>query len=211
MATKKELAVFLSKLKTFENPKMIEEQYTLDSEVVADILWNAFMNNDIQGKIIADFGCGTGIIGIGALLLGAKKVYFIDKDKEVFKNLFENIKITRNINKNILNKVEILNMDIRDFEGKADVVIMNPPWGTKMRHIDKDFLRKAFETANIIYVVNKVAKHRTIKLLAYENNYKVTQEKDYLIRLKKTMKEHRAKVKVVKIVCLRLHRLPKPL
>jgi ribosomal protein L11 methyltransferase len=33
-----------------------------------------------ENKIIADIGCGSGILAIGAILLGAKKVYAVDID-----------------------------------------------------------------------------------------------------------------------------------
>ena len=76
MRSKKELAILLSKLKTFDTPKTHLEQYSTDSEIAADILWFAYQNKDIEGKKIADFGCGTGILGIGALNLGANKILF---------------------------------------------------------------------------------------------------------------------------------------
>ena len=38
-------------------------------------------NNSITApQVVADIGCGSGILGIGALLLGAKKVYGVDND-----------------------------------------------------------------------------------------------------------------------------------
>ena len=74
---KKELSILLSKLIEQENLKIDLEQYQTESELAGEILWKAFLNNDIKNKIIADFGCGNGIFGIGALLLGAKKVYFL--------------------------------------------------------------------------------------------------------------------------------------
>ena len=79
MITKKQLAILLSKLQVFESPRAELEQYPLDGESASIILWTACQNKDIENKIMADLGCGTGILGLGALLLGAKKVYFIDK------------------------------------------------------------------------------------------------------------------------------------
>lgn len=35
---------------------------------------------DSQGEVLADIGCGSGILSIGALLLGASKVYAVDTD-----------------------------------------------------------------------------------------------------------------------------------
>jgi ribosomal protein L11 methyltransferase len=37
---------------------------------------------DLNGKTVIDFGCGSGILGIAALLLGAKKVFAIDNDPQ---------------------------------------------------------------------------------------------------------------------------------
>ena len=38
------------------------------------------IDEDSQGEILADIGCGSGILSIGALLLGAGKVYAVDTD-----------------------------------------------------------------------------------------------------------------------------------
>lgn len=37
---------------------------------------------DLTGKTIIDYGCGSGILGIAALLLGAKQVYSVDIDPQ---------------------------------------------------------------------------------------------------------------------------------
>jgi len=36
---------------------------------------------DVQGKNVLDMGCGSGILGIGAALLGAEKILCVDIDK----------------------------------------------------------------------------------------------------------------------------------
>ena len=82
IGSKSQLAVALSRLKGFAEPDVRHEQYATDSEVAGHMLWNAYMLGDIEGKVIADLGCGTGILGIGATLLGAGKVYFVDMDKK---------------------------------------------------------------------------------------------------------------------------------
>lgn len=43
------------------------------------------------GVVIADIGCGSGILSIGALLLGAKKVYAVDTDPLAVKSTAENL------------------------------------------------------------------------------------------------------------------------
>lgn len=37
---------------------------------------------DLSGSTVVDYGCGSGILGIAALLLGAEKVYAIDNDPQ---------------------------------------------------------------------------------------------------------------------------------
>jgi ribosomal protein L11 methyltransferase len=39
-----------------------------------------YLTQNSDPQVIADIGCGSGILGIGALLLGAKKVYGVDND-----------------------------------------------------------------------------------------------------------------------------------
>lgn len=47
-------------------------------------------NEQKEGPVIADIGCGSGILSIGALLLGAKKVYAVDKDPLAVQSTQEN-------------------------------------------------------------------------------------------------------------------------
>ena len=37
---------------------------------------------DLKDKVVIDYGCGSGILGIGALLLGARQVYAVDIDPQ---------------------------------------------------------------------------------------------------------------------------------
>ena len=43
---------------------------------------NWLEKQSLKGKTVIDFGCGSGILGIAALLLGAKKVWAIDNDPQ---------------------------------------------------------------------------------------------------------------------------------
>lgn len=69
----KHLQSELEDMKTFENPKVELEQYTTSSYIAASILHTAqSVYGDIKDKTVADLGCGTGILSIGAVVLGAK-------------------------------------------------------------------------------------------------------------------------------------------
>ena len=45
---------------------------------------NWLEKQSLEGKTVIDFGCGSGILGIAALLLGAEKVWAIDNDPQAF-------------------------------------------------------------------------------------------------------------------------------
>ncbi|NCA67042.1 MAG: 50S ribosomal protein L11 methyltransferase [Clostridia bacterium] len=45
---------------------------------------------DLTDKTVSDIGCGSGILGIAALKLGAKSCYFADIDKLALENMREN-------------------------------------------------------------------------------------------------------------------------
>ncbi|KAH8869654.1 APOBEC1 complementation factor [Schistosoma japonicum] len=68
---KKKLHYYLENVKTFRNPKLEFEQYCTLVQVAADILFNVqMMDNSLEGMSVADLGCGTGMLSIGAKLLG---------------------------------------------------------------------------------------------------------------------------------------------
>ncbi|WP_251358779.1 50S ribosomal protein L11 methyltransferase [Kangiella sp. TOML190] len=47
---------------------------------------------DLSGKTVIDYGCGSGILTLAALLLGAKKVYAVDIDPQAIDATRENLK-----------------------------------------------------------------------------------------------------------------------
>lgn len=69
----KQLVALLQEVSTFEEPDYQLEQYKTSADIAAHVIFtiaNAY--GDIgEGKLVADFGCGTGILGIGAALMGA--------------------------------------------------------------------------------------------------------------------------------------------
>ncbi len=48
--------------------------------------------NNIRGKTVIDFGCGSGILALAAVKLGAEKVYAVDIDPQALKASQENAK-----------------------------------------------------------------------------------------------------------------------
>ncbi len=197
---KKELELLLSQLMEFENPDLKLEQYSTTADIAADCLWNAFLNKHIKGKTVADLGSGPGIFGIGALVLGARKVYFVEYDKEAIKLAKENIKKMEKLLGKKFN-VELLNMDVKDFDIKVSVVIQNPPFGVKETHADKLFLIKAMEISKIIYSFHKYSTRDFVEKFVKENGYKAFIVLKYKFPLKQKFWFHTSRIKRIDVGC----------
>jgi len=206
MMTKKELAISLSKLKTFEKPKVELEQYQTESELAAETLWDINLRINLKGKKVVDLGSGTGIFGLGASLLGAK-VTLVELDNEAFELAKENKEILEKETKKKL-KVKILNDDIRNIKNlEADLVIQNPPFGVKKSHTDKLFLYKAMEISPLIYSFHKLETKDFIHKISKENNFSCKLFKEYKFPLKHTMRFHRKKTYYVDVGVFEIRKL----
>lgn len=202
--SKKELAVILSKLKVFETPNEQLEQYATESEIGAEILWFASMKNEISGKVIADFGCGTGILGIGALILGAEQLIFVDIDEKALQLTKENI---ISVDKSLLSNSVFVNKDIKLVDKTADLVIQNPPFGTRKKGIDVVFLEKAMETAPVVYSFHKAETKQFIDNKIKKKGFKITHYWEFDWPLKMAMKHHRKRIQMIKVGCWRLEKV----
>ena len=75
--------------------------------------------NDLQGKTVVDFGCGSGILAIGACLCGAKEVICTDIDPQALESTRNNAKANK-----VENKISLyLPKDMPEI--KADIVLAN--------------------------------------------------------------------------------------
>lgn len=76
---------------------------------------------DLEGKSVADVGCGSGILGITALKLGANVCHFIDIDEQAIKATNHNCKLN-----NVLYRAKIKNGNLLEcVNDKMDIVIAN--------------------------------------------------------------------------------------
>ena len=146
MFRKKQLAIVLSNLEKFGKPKVDLEQYETPGNIAAELLWIADMKGKIRNKTIADLGCGTGILSIGCALLGAKKVYAVDIDREAITIAKRNA-----VKMGCSYDIDFFEMDVSDFDIKVDTVVMNPPFGCQSRNADRPFLQKSFEIGNDVF------------------------------------------------------------
>jgi putative methylase len=132
-------------------PKAYLEQYTLPVDVAAEWLFiAAYINDDIINKAVVDLGCGTGILALGAVFIGAKKAIGVDIDKAAVEIAEKNAEKL-----GIEEKVQWFTGDIDSLTGSFDTVLQNPPFGVQKRGADRKFLLKALELAPVVYSLHK--------------------------------------------------------
>lgn len=160
-----------------------------------DLALNFLKKLDFKNKIVIDLGCGNGILGLIALLLGAKNVIFVDVDKNSISIAKKNYDFLRTKNKNI-GKAFFLQKDISLLKKselpKIDVSLMNPPFGTidENKKIDVVFLKKALKLSKKILTMHKTASKDFIKKTFQENNFNILFEEDFLFPINKLYKHH---------------------
>lgn len=194
MISKSQLAIVLSRLEKNKKPKAKLEQYMTESDIAADFLWLFYMKGMIKDKVIADFGAGNGILGIGALLLGARFCYFVEIDETSYDILKENLNDLE-----FKGKFKIIHGNVADFDYHVNLVIQNPPFGTKVAHADKAFLEAAVKCADDILSFHKSSTERFVRAFARDNSFDIAGIIPVNMVLSNTMKFHKRRRKPIDV------------
>lgn len=201
--SKATLAVLLSRLEPFEQPKTHLEQYPTPSEAAATILWDASQRGLVRGKHVVDLGAGTGILGIGALVLGAKKVTFVEVDQEASQRIERNVALAQERVEGMLGTHEVVIADVtkgvRNLS--ADLVVSNPPFGTKRKGADVSFLKAALAIAPACYTFHKSVTERHVAAAIVSLGAVVRERFTFTFGLPPTMRQHEKKAHLVAITC----------
>ena len=139
------------------------EQYHTPPHIAANVLWEISQHwGSIRDEIILDLGCGSGILGIGCVLLGAKFVVGVDVDSKMIEAATLNAQALSCTEENIA----FIKQDVRDLDLQSclengtrfDTVVMNPPFGARDQNgIDTTFVLKALENAQTVYSMHKTS------------------------------------------------------
>lgn len=78
---------------------------------------------DLKDKIVVDYGCGSGILGVAALLLGAKKVYATDIDPQAVLATKQNAELNGVLDRLFVGLPEEFNAEFKSQQ--ADVLVAN--------------------------------------------------------------------------------------
>jgi putative methylase len=193
---KKHLEILLEQVEGFKSPKPEREQYATPAVVAAELLHFAFMRGDIT-DMVYDLGCGTGILTIGAKLLGAEKVIGFDDDNDVLETARANAK-------RLGVDVEFVCSRIDEVGGKAHTVVMNPPFGAQVKGSDRPFLRKALELSSVVYSIHNMGSMEFIK--KFISPSVITEHKLIDFPIKRTFRFHTKEIQVIKVEIYRIEK-----
>ena len=135
----------------------------------------AMIQNNIKDKNALDLFAGSGNLGIEALSMGAKSVYFVDKNPIAIKTIKEN-----------LNKIKIesqvLKNDYKDalkaFENKTkfDLIFLDPPYKT-------NYIEESLKLIERYDLLNKdglvVCESDDVNKIKYSNYYQEYKNRKY--------------------------------
>jgi putative methylase len=191
---RKQLEMMLERLEGFSRPSFQREQYATPAPVAAQMLFLAAMRGELG--TVCDLGCGTGMLAIGAALLGARAIG-VEIDGEA-------LAIARRNAKKLNVDVDFIRTDVSSLALKGiDTVVMNPPFGAQKASAgDRAFLSKALEIANTIYTLHNQGSEgfiRSFVLPCYvQEIYRIP------FPLKRCFEFHSQDVKVIEVELYRI-------
>ncbi|MEM0015230.1 MAG: METTL5 family protein [Zestosphaera sp.] len=200
--SKKELEILLSKVPDFRNPKEGLEQYVTPADIAAELAWDAFMRDDLEGRVVHDMGCGTGRLALAASMLNAKYVVCSDVDLDA-------LEIAREVLTTMSSTLhDVVLADLREappFRASDCVVMMNPPFGVKSRKADTDFLTASLKVCGTTYSLHKLSEglKDALKRLSTTLGFNYEVLKTFKFPLRASLPKHRRKVLQVDSVMIR--------
>ncbi|WAC04718.1 MAG: METTL5 family protein [Methanoregula sp.] len=197
----KKLEMALQRLAGFPRPRAALEQYQTPAPLAARLLYHALMKGDIEKKSVCDLGTGTGVLAIGAALLGAENVRGIDIDHSATVVAKENATLMGV-------DVEFLVVDVRDASlagriGNCDTVIMNPPFGAQEAHADRPFIDLALLTAPVTYGIFNAGSTQFIRTYT-EGRAEIAERVGGVFPIKRTFSFHTKEIQEIEVEILRL-------
>ena len=199
----KQLEMALQRLSGFPRPKAALEQYQTPAPLAARLLYHALMKGDIEGKRVVDLGCGTGMLAIGAALLGAGSVTGVDIDERALVVAQENARL-------LDAEVTFLPADLREGScgervSTCDTVVMNPPFGAQKAHADRPFIDCALSVADVTYSIFNAGSIPFVEAYTAQRA-EVTEMIGGAFPIKRTFAFHTKDVQEIEVEILRLKR-----
>ena len=175
----------------FNQPKPELEQYATPVDIVLEIVKHAKALGHLSAKV-ADLGCGTGRLAIGAAITGARVTGF-EIDEDALK-IAKDYSIRENLD------IKWINLAIENIEEKFETVLMNPPFGSQRPGADRSFLKKSLEIARNIWTIHLAETRDFIESFVKQNSGNIISAYEFDFKIKRTMDFHSKDIKKEKAI-----------
>lgn len=194
--------IVLQALRGFPDPDPHLEQYPTPPDVAVRFLNMAY--RDIEGKVVVDLGCGTGILTVGAALIGARFTVGADVDMEALRVAKSNVSFVEDVFGPL--NVSLVRARVPYFHFRADTVVMNPPFGMQRKGSDAEFLITAMGGADVVWTLLGRRSDPFVSRLASEMGFAWERVADLPFTLKRSMRFHRRDRRKIEVSVYRLER-----
>lgn len=196
---RKQLEIELEALEGFQDPSPGLEQYTTPATLASTLLHHASLNADLDSPVV-DLGCGTGVLAVGAALLGSDAVG-VERDAGALAVARRNA-----VRAGVRDRVEWVQADVSRvcLDLRDASVVMNPPFGAQRHGADRAFLRRAAEISRVTYTVHNEGSHAFVEEYVGELGGTVTQAFAASLELPRTYEFHREESREIPVEVYRL-------
>jgi putative methylase len=161
------------------------------------------MKGDIEGKRVVDLGCGTGMLAIGAALLGAETVTGFDIDAGALAVARENALL---LDAEVMfHSADLQEEGCREQIGSCDTVVMNPPFGAQKAHADRPFIDCAISIADVTYSIFNAGSIPFVETYTAQKA-EITEKIGGAFAIQRTFAFHKKDVQEIEVEILRLKR-----
>ena len=175
----------------FYQPKPELEQYATPVDIVLEIIKHAKSLGHFSAKV-ADLGCGTGRLAIGAAIAGANVTGFeIDEDA---------LKIARDYSNKKKLEIKWRNLAIENIEENFETILMNPPFGSQRPGADRSFLKKSLEIAANIWTIHLAETRDFVEDFVKQNSGDIISAYEFDFKIKRSMDFHTKDIKKEKAI-----------
>jgi rRNA N6-adenosine-methyltransferase METTL5 len=191
----KHIEHFLQDMEDFEfgeKEKIMLEQHMTPPLMAAQLLFHIYQREAIESMVVADLGAGTGMLAAGLVFIGALHTIAVEIDE----------KYVAVGQKQLEDKVEggsfeFINADVTSLKlrgQQVDMVVMNPPFGTKEEGIDVKFLELAMSICQgPIYSMHKSSTRAYLQKMSEQHGYQFELVMQVDFPLKKRFKGYHKK------------------
>ena len=180
-----ELIRRLDRVPAFPDPRPELEQVRTPPEAAAEMLWAALGAGELEGRAVADLGCGTGVLALGAALLGARSVEGWDVDARA-------LALGRDTAQEWGVEVRFVERSVEPPGPVAETILMNPPFGAQRAQADRPFWEAALGgTASAVYAFALADSRSFIERQAVAHSARLDERRPIDWTLPATFRHHR--------------------